>query len=156
MWTTLVVIYVCDFDVSSTGGRRIATLRELTIWRYLCAYFPVRLIKTATLSPSHNYLCGYHPHGLISIGAFAAFATEGKLLLLTHPGTSRKILPVRIPGQMFSIPGYLQSLENYSLQWLIPVKSIRKTSPVKILKSIGALVLWVFASVISSSIIEIA
>ncbi|CAP39052.2 Protein CBG22470 [Caenorhabditis briggsae] len=40
-------------------------------------YFPIKLHKTAELSPDHNYLIGCHPHGIIAMAAWANFATNG-------------------------------------------------------------------------------
>uniref|UniRef100_UPI00398EECCD diacylglycerol O-acyltransferase 2-like n=1 Tax=Pristiophorus japonicus TaxID=55135 RepID=UPI00398EECCD len=46
------------------------------MWRYMRDYFPVSLVRTAELSPKKNYVLGYHPHGIMSIGAFCNFCTE--------------------------------------------------------------------------------
>ena len=46
-------------------------------------YFPVRLIKTVDLNPAKNYLLRYYLHGVISVGAFASFATEGTGFAIT-------------------------------------------------------------------------
>ena len=35
----------------------------------------MRLHKTADLDPKGNYMFGYHPHGIIGVGAFITFAT---------------------------------------------------------------------------------
>ncbi|KAF7243188.1 2-acylglycerol O-acyltransferase 1 [Varanus komodoensis] len=35
-----------------------------------------KLIKTSDLDPSHNYLFGFHPHGVLVAGAFGNFCTE--------------------------------------------------------------------------------
>ena len=32
-------------------------------------YFPITVHKTVDLDPTKNYLMGYHPHGIIVIGA---------------------------------------------------------------------------------------
>ena len=37
----------------------------------------VTLVKTAPLDPDEKYVFGFHPHGIISIGAASCFATEG-------------------------------------------------------------------------------
>ena len=38
----------------------------------------MKMVKTSDLSRNVNYLVGSHPHGVLSAGAFACFATEGK------------------------------------------------------------------------------
>jgi hypothetical protein len=40
-------------------------------------YFPITLIKTEGLNPDGKYIFGYHPHGIISFGAFSTFGTDG-------------------------------------------------------------------------------
>ena len=47
------------------------------MWKHYRDFFPIHLIKTAELDPSKNYIMGYHPHGILSAGAFCHFATEG-------------------------------------------------------------------------------
>lgn len=43
-------------------------------------YFPISLVKSSDISPSRKYVFGYHPHGIIGMGAIANFGTEGKRL----------------------------------------------------------------------------
>ena len=45
------------------------------------------LKKTAELDPSKSYVFGFHPHGIISMSAFVAFATEGLNISKVFPGT---------------------------------------------------------------------
>eukprot|EP00111_Clytia_hemisphaerica_P007721 TCONS_00022436-protein len=87
----LAVIYITyyflwDFDVSARGGRRFSLLRRLPVWNYFCQYFPIKLVKTAELPADRNYIFGYHPHGVISSGAFSSFATEGAGFSKLFPG----------------------------------------------------------------------
>ena len=78
--------FLWDFDISARGGRRVSLLRYLPVWHYFCQYFPIKLIRTAKLSSDKNYILGYHPHGVISSGAFASFATEGAGFSKLFPG----------------------------------------------------------------------
>jgi hypothetical protein len=78
--------FLRDFDQSSRGGRRFSVVRNLAIWKYYCNYFPIKLVKTHELPPAKNYILGYHPHGVISLGAFGAFATEGAGFSKIFPG----------------------------------------------------------------------
>lgn len=66
-------------DKSSTDGSRKAYFRThlRSWWAHACDYFPVVLVKTAELDPAKKYVMGYHPHGIISVGAFTCFATDG-------------------------------------------------------------------------------
>jgi len=55
------------------------------------------LVKTAELDPSKGYVFGFHPHGIISMSAFIAFATEGLNVSKVFPGEqahqSRLVVP---------------------------------------------------------------
>lgn len=41
--------------------------------------------------PSRNYLLGYHPHGVIAVGSFTAFATEATGFSDLFPGITSHI-----------------------------------------------------------------
>ena len=56
------------------------------LWKQAADYFPQRLVKTADLPADRNYLIGYHPHGVISLGAGAAFGTDGLDAHVLFPG----------------------------------------------------------------------
>ena len=73
----LYLVWACALDSSATSGRRTPWLRKYAWWHYYADFFPISLVKTADLDPSQTYVMGYHPHGIISVGAFSAFATEG-------------------------------------------------------------------------------
>lgn len=105
----LAVLYIAfyflwDFDISSRGGRRIQLLRNLTVWKYFCSYFPITLTKTTDLDPEKNYIFGYHPHGVISSGAFGSFATEGAGFSKLFPGITPHLLTLK--GKFFICPLY--------------------------------------------------
>ena len=69
-WITLLygVWYIYDWGASSRGGHRLQWVRRLKSQRYLRDFFPITLHKTAELDPNENYIMGYHPHGVMSIG----------------------------------------------------------------------------------------
>ncbi|KAF4802231.1 diacylglycerol O-acyltransferase 2-like protein [Turdus rufiventris] len=66
---------IFDWDTPEKGGRRLPCLRRWTVWKHFRDYFPVKLVKTHDLSPSHNYIIGSHPHGILCVGAFCNFIT---------------------------------------------------------------------------------
>jgi len=94
-------IIVKDIDVSSKGGRRIEFIRRLSIWRYFCNYFPITLIKTGHLDKKKNYIFGFHPHGIMTAGAFGNFATEGSGFSRLFPGIKPHLLTLKI---LFKFP----------------------------------------------------
>lgn len=93
MFTSLWIIpalyfswQVLDWNTPEQGGRRTAFVRNWQVWRLMKDYFPVKLVKTAELSPSKNYILGCHPHGIMSVGAFSCFGTESCGFAETFPG----------------------------------------------------------------------
>ncbi|KAF7723745.1 diacylglycerol O-acyltransferase 1 [Apophysomyces ossiformis] len=94
LWPFLIayVTFILFDKAPENGGRRIESTRHWVIWKYFAAYFPVRLIKEADLDPSKNYILGYHPHGIISMGAFANFATEATGFSKMFPGIKLSLL----------------------------------------------------------------
>lgn len=87
--------FLWDFDVSARGGRRVPFFRKLPIWKYFCNYFPIKLVKTVDLDPDRNYILGYHPHGVISSGAFGSFATEGVGFSKIFPGITPHLMTLK-------------------------------------------------------------
>ncbi|CAB3398361.1 unnamed protein product [Caenorhabditis bovis] len=69
--------YYYDRETPRTGGYRSLWFRQLQIHKWFANYFPVRVHKTAELPPNKNYLLGYHPHGIIGIGAWSSFGFNG-------------------------------------------------------------------------------
>lgn len=63
--------------VTTIWHTRVEWVRRLPLWKHYRDFFPIHLIKTCELDPSKNYIMGYHPHGILSAGAFCHFATEG-------------------------------------------------------------------------------
>lgn len=92
-WTIpLYLIWIAyDFGRPSKGSRPWQFLRERAIWRYVADYFPMKLIKTADLDQERNYIFGYHPHGIGSVGAVINFGTEATHFSQKFPGIQRYI-----------------------------------------------------------------
>ncbi|XP_005290589.2 diacylglycerol O-acyltransferase 2 isoform X3 [Chrysemys picta bellii] len=77
---------VFDWNTPKKGGRRSQWVRNWAIWRYFRDYFPVRLVKTHNLLTNRNYIFGYHPHGIMGLGAFCNFSTEATGVGQKFPG----------------------------------------------------------------------
>ncbi|NXW04729.1 DGAT2 acyltransferase, partial [Fregetta grallaria] len=77
---------IFDWDTPEKGGRRLPCLRRWSVWRHFRDYFPVKLVKTHDLSPSHNYIIGSHPHGILCVGAFCNFITGSTGFWEMFPG----------------------------------------------------------------------
>ncbi|XP_042201488.1 2-acylglycerol O-acyltransferase 2 [Callorhinchus milii] len=95
-------LYV-DWDTPASGGRRSQWIRNWTVWKYFQSYFPITLLKTAELSPRHNYLFGFHPHGVLVAGAFGNFCTEATGFSRLFPGLTPHLLMLPF---WFRVPFY--------------------------------------------------
>ena len=75
-------------------------MRRLFIWKWMGDYFPLNLVKTAELPPNVPYIFGYHPHGIISLGACTAFATEAGDFERKFPGINLRVLTLAMNFRM--------------------------------------------------------
>ncbi|CAK7227303.1 diacylglycerol O-acyltransferase 1 [Sporothrix eucalyptigena] len=108
----LIIPYVLWVLVSSasTNGKlrwRSERFRRLPVWTWFANYFPAELIKTADLPADRKYIFGYHPHGIISHGAWAAFGTEALGFRHKFPGITNSLLTL---DSNFHIPFYREYL----------------------------------------------
>ncbi len=76
----------------------------------ICLYFTARLHKTVELDPSQNYMMGFHPHGIMSMGAFVNFSTDGTGFSKIFPGITSYLCMLK---GMFLCP--------YSREYLLSV-----------------------------------
>ncbi|KAB0353401.1 hypothetical protein FD755_023895 [Muntiacus reevesi] len=75
-----------DRDTPRQGGRQSAFMRHWTMWKCGKDYFPISLVKTAELDRFRNYVAGFHPHGILTTGAFTNLCTEGVGFSSVFPG----------------------------------------------------------------------
>ena len=106
--TAIVIIYLVSilFATDAVDGklrRRKEWVRRLPIWKYFAEYYPAKLHKTHDLLPTRKYIFGYHPHGIISHGAWAAFATEALGFSDKFPGITNSLLTL---DSNFRLPLY--------------------------------------------------
>jgi len=97
-------LWILFFDIAAEdGGRRYTWVRKWKLWSYFAEYYPVSLIKTVDLPPDRPYVFGYHPHGVIGMGAFANFATDATEFPSSFPGLRPHLLTL---ASNFTIPIY--------------------------------------------------
>merc|ERR1712157_654837 len=72
----IYLLFILRWDRTPSTGTRHPFMRYWKMWRHFVNYFPCRLIKTHNLDPNEKYVFCYHPHGIISLGAFGNFATD--------------------------------------------------------------------------------
>ncbi|CAG8540406.1 92_t:CDS:2 [Ambispora leptoticha] len=68
------------------------SILRLQFWKWYAEFFPISLIKQADLDPKKNYVFGYHPHGIISVGAWTNFCTEANNISEVFPGVTIHML----------------------------------------------------------------
>ncbi|KAI9142390.1 diacylglycerol O-acyltransferase 2 [Paraphysoderma sedebokerense] len=90
----LIWVFFWD-DAPSTGGRRWQWVRKWECWKMMRDFYPVELHKEADLDPTRNYIFGYHPHGVISMGAWVNFATEANSFSTLFPGIHLRLLTLK-------------------------------------------------------------
>ncbi|KAL1238134.1 2-acylglycerol O-acyltransferase [Trichinella spiralis] len=116
-------LYV-DQEAPKRGSRPKDWFRRWRMWDHLRDYFPIELIKTADLPPNRNYLFGYHPHGIMSFGAFCNFCTEATNFSQLFPGikphlctlVGQFLFPIRREYIMLS---GVVDVSKQSLAWLL-------------------------------------
>ncbi|KAH7132494.1 diacylglycerol acyltransferase-domain-containing protein [Dendryphion nanum] len=107
LWPILVpyLIYALMSNAGTSGQLyfRSERIRRLPVWSLFASYYPMRLHRVQKLEPTRKYIFGYHPHGIISHGAFAAFATEALGFSQLFPGITNTLLTL---DSNFRLPLY--------------------------------------------------
>ncbi len=88
------VWYAYDYRTPERGGRVWGWARRWAIWKHYRDYFPVKLVKTASLSPKKNYILALHPHGIMGHGPFVNFATDATGFATLFPGIPPILLTI--------------------------------------------------------------
>lgn len=107
-WPLIIpyLVYILIYSDEATSGtlsRRSNVFRKSKIWSLFASYYPARLHRTVELEPTRKYIFGYHPHGIISHGAFAAFGTEALGFSELYPGITNSLLTL---DSNFRLPFY--------------------------------------------------
>ncbi|XP_002120879.2 2-acylglycerol O-acyltransferase 1 [Ciona intestinalis] len=84
--TAYLVFLFLDRNTPESGGRRSEWVRNWSLWKWMSDYFPCTLHKTVDLDPRRNYIFGIHPHGVLCIGSFTHFSTNGSGFSHVFPG----------------------------------------------------------------------
>ncbi|KAJ3196458.1 diacylglycerol O-acyltransferase 1 [Irineochytrium annulatum] len=95
-WALAYLVFISLDPAAETGARKIMFLRRLPFWKWFADFFPITLVRTTKLDPSKNYVFGYHPHGIISLGAFTNFGTEATGFGLKFPGIDLRVLTLEV------------------------------------------------------------
>nr|XP_004656318.1 diacylglycerol O-acyltransferase 2 [Jaculus jaculus] len=98
-----------DWNTPQKGGRRSQWVRNWAVWRYFRDYFPIQLVKTHNLLTTRNYIFGYHPHGIMGLGAFCNFSTEATEVSKKFPGIKPHLATLAGNFRMPVLREYLMS-----------------------------------------------
>jgi len=129
LWPILAVYFIwvrCIDTSPEHGGRASQWLRSSRFFRYFAEYYPASFLKEADLPADRPYVFGYHPHGIIGMGALATFATEATGFSAAFPGIKPHLLTLTTN---FQVPFYRDIL------LALGVCSVSKQSCSNILKS---------------------
>ncbi|KAI0815853.1 diacylglycerol acyltransferase-domain-containing protein [Xylaria sp. FL0064] len=131
-WPLLLIylLHVLSSKAATDGSLKYRSerFRKSYIWHFFADYFPARLHKTHELPATRKYIFGYHPHGIISHGAWAAFATDALGFSEKFPGITNSLLTL---DSNFRIPFYREYILSMG------VRSVSKESIVNILSKSG-------------------
>ncbi|KAI0458793.1 DAGAT-domain-containing protein [Xylaria acuta] len=131
-WPLLLIylLHVLSSKAATDGSLKYRSewIRNSYIWHFFADYYPARLHKTHDLPATRKYIFGYHPHGIISHGAWAAFATEALGFSKKFPGITNSLLTL---DSNFRIPFYREYILSMG------VRSVSKESIVNILNKGG-------------------
>ncbi|KAI1133678.1 DAGAT-domain-containing protein [Nemania abortiva] len=131
-WPLLLIylLHVLSSKAATDGTLKYRSewLRKSYIWHFFADYYPAKLHKTHDLPATRKYIFGYHPHGIISHGAWAAFATDALGFSEKFPGITNSLLTL---DSNFRIPFYREYILGMG------VRSVSKESIVNILSKGG-------------------
>ncbi|KAF7122627.1 hypothetical protein CNMCM5793_000652 [Aspergillus hiratsukae] len=88
----IYIKYLAKAHKTGTLSLRNDSFRTSWIFKAYASYFPLRLYRSAPLSPRKKYIFGYHPHGIALRGAFGALAADAVGFSDLFPGITNTLL----------------------------------------------------------------
>jgi hypothetical protein len=110
LWPPLVAYTAFLFGPGakpSYTGAWPTPLRGWSMWRAVASFFPATLHKTADLPPGQPYLFAYHPHGILSFGAWLSFGTDALGFPFKFPGIDVRLLTLNLNFRAPALREYL-------------------------------------------------
>ncbi|KAJ1723825.1 2-acylglycerol O-acyltransferase 1 [Coemansia erecta] len=110
-------IAFCYLDpaIDNGIGRRLQWVRSLSIWQYVNAYFPVRIVLEEKLDPSRSYIFGVSPHGILCfsgqvvIGSMESGLDRALPGITLHPAALHHALTLPLFGAYLLAIGSISS-----------------------------------------------
>ncbi|KAL4973649.1 hypothetical protein BDW66DRAFT_161896 [Aspergillus desertorum] len=75
--------------------------RSSLLWQLHASYFPIRLYRSAPLSPRRKYVIGAHPHGIACHGIAGGFTADATGFEVLFPGITNRFL---VKDALFTTP----------------------------------------------------
>ncbi|KAJ0426686.1 hypothetical protein BJY00DRAFT_320353 [Aspergillus carlsbadensis] len=102
----LALLYILHIKFFSnahktTNRSRSAWFRSSWLWQLHASYFPIKIYRSAPLSPRKKYIFGGHPHGIACHGLVGAFSADATGFNKLFPGIKNTML---VKDQMFTTP----------------------------------------------------
>ena len=92
-WPYVGWVLFIDRNTPERSGRPIQWMKNLNLWKSIASYFPVKLHREGEeFDKAQKYIFCYHPHGVISFGAFLSFATNALDFPALFPGINLRLL----------------------------------------------------------------
>jgi hypothetical protein len=88
----LYIKYVAKAHQAGTLSLRNDTFRKSWLFKVYASYFPIRLYRSAPLSPRKKYILGCHPHGIALRGADGSLAADAVGFSDLFPGITNTLL----------------------------------------------------------------
>ena len=96
-WPYVGFLLFLDRGTPENSGRPLEWARNLKLFGEMARYFPVKFVREGPpVDPQRKYLFCYHPHGVISFGAFLSFATNALDFPSLFPGIDRRLLTLDV------------------------------------------------------------
>eukprot|EP00468_Gymnochlora_sp_CCMP2014_P014865 CAMPEP_0167770320 /NCGR_PEP_ID=MMETSP0110_2-20121227/17856_1 /TAXON_ID=629695 /ORGANISM="Gymnochlora sp., Strain CCMP2014" /LENGTH=287 /DNA_ID=CAMNT_0007659489 /DNA_START=194 /DNA_END=1057 /DNA_ORIENTATION=+ len=99
----LYTIWILVDRTPSRGGYRWVKswFRKLSMHKISAQYYPCKLVRTSELPTDKNYVLGYHPHGIIGIGAQYNFGSDATGFDDLFPGIDLTLMTLTLT---FKVP----------------------------------------------------
>ncbi|KAJ2006154.1 diacylglycerol O-acyltransferase 1 [Coemansia thaxteri] len=115
---TYMAFCFMDPAIDNGIGRRWQWVRALSLWKYVNAYFPVRIVLEKKLDPSLSYIFGVSPHGILCFSGQVVMGSQKSGLdeafkgITVHPAGLRHALTVPFFRDYLLAIGTISSSRN--------------------------------------------
>jgi 2-acylglycerol O-acyltransferase 2 len=111
--TAAYLAWIMYWDESPRNGSRRPLLKDVPLAKYFVEYFPITLWrKSVPLDSKRKYVFAYHPHGIIGLGSFGAFATHAAGFQEKFPGIDIRLLTL---DSNFKVPIFREILMGFGV-----------------------------------------